>query len=71
MILRNPHGRSKTRPTKKKTFDTRHMVKIQAESPEAEHFEFRCQRIYSLFLQNVYNITSGNNLNKSQSAISR
>ncbi|KYN43777.1 hypothetical protein ALC56_02040 [Trachymyrmex septentrionalis] len=50
MILRNPRGRSKTRPAKKKTLDTRHMVKIQAESPEAEHFElisfskFRSQR---------------------------
>ncbi|KYQ51309.1 hypothetical protein ALC60_09600 [Trachymyrmex zeteki] len=49
MILRNPRGRSKTRPAKKKTLDTRHMVKIQAESPEAEHFELisfsklRCQ----------------------------
>lgn len=39
MILRNPRGRSKTRPTEKKTLDTRHMVKIQAgRSPEAEHF---------------------------------
>ncbi|KYN11159.1 hypothetical protein ALC57_16708 [Trachymyrmex cornetzi] len=57
MILRNPRGRSKTRPTKKKTLDTRHMVKIQAGSPEAEHFEFRCQRKIVYF----YKITSGTN----------
>lgn len=35
---RNPRGRSKTRPAKRKTLDTRHMVKIQAGSPEAVYF---------------------------------